>query len=221
MCQICGAQHDRAQGCYSALAEKDRNLASEVAGLVSEVAGLVSEVAGLREERAMKPTELNITGMVDEKKNIRYISNAFLQADGKWLALADVEGALCRVEVKISPSVVPTPICSPRGIPLVISCDPAFLETNSLLTVELHGKWYSLFLIRPGRLVEAVPFPTELCIHGATSYSDHVPNPCAVEEWAKAHKVQVDAMAMELMVGRWRIEAQECETLCGTTEYRS
>lgn len=162
-----------------------------------------------------KPIELNITGMVDEKKNIRYISNAFLQADGKWLALADVEGALCRVEVKISPSVVPNPISSPRGIPLLISCNPAFLETNSLLTVELHGKWYNLFLIRPGGLVETILFPMEPCPHGKPYFVDHVPNPCSVQIWARKNKVQVDALALELMVGRWRIDAQECETLCG------
>ena len=45
--------------------------------------------------------EVSVEGFVDAK-GIRYIGKAAKQPDGKWICLADVGGALCRVEVTIS-----------------------------------------------------------------------------------------------------------------------
>jgi hypothetical protein len=46
-------------------------------------------------------TEIDVDGMVDAK-GIRFIGKAILMGDGTWRCLADVGGALCRVEVKIT-----------------------------------------------------------------------------------------------------------------------
>jgi hypothetical protein len=46
-------------------------------------------------------TEFDVDGHVDAK-GIRYIGKAVLMGDGTWRCLANVGGALCRVEVKIT-----------------------------------------------------------------------------------------------------------------------
>jgi hypothetical protein len=45
--------------------------------------------------------ELDVDGIVDAR-GIRYIGKAAKHNDGTWTCLADVGGALCRVEVTIS-----------------------------------------------------------------------------------------------------------------------
>jgi hypothetical protein len=40
--------------------------------------------------------------MVDSK-GVRFIGKAMRSGDGTWTCLADVGGALCRVEVRVSP----------------------------------------------------------------------------------------------------------------------
>jgi hypothetical protein len=46
-------------------------------------------------------TEINVDGMHDAK-GVRFLGKATLMGDGTWRCLADVGGALCRVEVKIT-----------------------------------------------------------------------------------------------------------------------
>lgn len=46
------------------------------------------------------PEEVDVDGFVDAK-GIKYIGKALKQPDGKWICIADVYGALCRVEVTI------------------------------------------------------------------------------------------------------------------------
>lgn len=46
--------------------------------------------------------EIDIDGYVDER-GIKYLGKAVRQEDGTWQCLANVGGALCRVEVKITP----------------------------------------------------------------------------------------------------------------------
>ena len=46
------------------------------------------------------PEEVDVDGFVDAK-GIKYIGKALKQPDGKWICIADVDGALCRVEVTI------------------------------------------------------------------------------------------------------------------------
>lgn len=45
--------------------------------------------------------ELDVDGMKDRTRDIWYIGKAYRQPDGKWRCLADVNGALCLVEVRI------------------------------------------------------------------------------------------------------------------------
>ena len=52
------------------------------------------------------PDEIDIDGVVDEKRNVRYIGKAKRRPDGTYLALANVSGALCRVEISITHAVV-------------------------------------------------------------------------------------------------------------------
>jgi hypothetical protein len=44
---------------------------------------------------------LDIHGREDLDGRVRYIGHAALQPDGSWRALADIDGALCVVEVNI------------------------------------------------------------------------------------------------------------------------
>ena len=48
--------------------------------------------------------QLDVDGMVDPKHDITYIGKATKMEDGTWRCLANVEGALCLVEVNIKPS---------------------------------------------------------------------------------------------------------------------
>jgi hypothetical protein len=45
-------------------------------------------------------TEIDLDGRIDEK-GIRFFGKATRRADGKWVCLADVGGALCLVEIRI------------------------------------------------------------------------------------------------------------------------
>lgn len=50
-------------------------------------------------------TEIDVDGLVDETTNVRYLGKATRGFDGRWTCLADVGGALCRVEVTVRPIV--------------------------------------------------------------------------------------------------------------------
>ena len=53
-------------------------------------------------EIAKKPKEIDVDGIKDPNYEITYIGKATQMDDGTWRCLANVEGALCLVEVKIS-----------------------------------------------------------------------------------------------------------------------
>lgn len=50
-------------------------------------------------------TEIDVHDIVDESTGIRYIGKAKRGFDGRWVCLAEVGGALCRVEVRVTPTV--------------------------------------------------------------------------------------------------------------------
>lgn len=50
-------------------------------------------------------TEIDVDGLVDEGAGIRYLGKVTKMFDGSWRCLADVCGALCLVEVRISPTI--------------------------------------------------------------------------------------------------------------------
>jgi hypothetical protein len=51
-------------------------------------------------------TEIDVDGLIDESTGIRYIGKAAKTFDGHWLCLANVGGALCRVELTVKPAIV-------------------------------------------------------------------------------------------------------------------
>ncbi len=51
--------------------------------------------------------EIDLNGYVD-KKGVKYIGKAAKQPNGKWACLANVAGALCWVEVAITPKEITT-----------------------------------------------------------------------------------------------------------------
>jgi hypothetical protein len=50
-------------------------------------------------------TEIDVDGLVDEAIDVTYIGKATRTFEGRWLCLASVGGALCRVEVTVRPTV--------------------------------------------------------------------------------------------------------------------
>ena len=50
----------------------------------------------------IEPDELDVDGRMDAKGGVVFIGNAKRQSDGTWRCLANVGGALCIVEVKIT-----------------------------------------------------------------------------------------------------------------------
>lgn len=51
--------------------------------------------------------ELDLDGLVDQK-GVEYIGKAVQQPDGTWICLANVNGALCRVQVTVHPQEINT-----------------------------------------------------------------------------------------------------------------
>ena len=54
---------------------------------------------------AADATEIDVDGLVDESTGIRYIGKAMKIFDDRWLCLANIGGALCRVELTVRPAV--------------------------------------------------------------------------------------------------------------------
>lgn len=50
-------------------------------------------------------TEIDVDGLFDESTGICYIGKATKTFDDRWLCLANIGGALCRVELTIRPAV--------------------------------------------------------------------------------------------------------------------
>ncbi len=99
---------------------------------------------------------------------------------------------------------------SDRGEPLAYHGDPTRAPT---VTVEVYEKWYHLFAVRPDGTVEKLDLGME-----TEAWSDHVPVPALVEAWADAHGYVVDWLSLEMMRGRWLLEAcgmQDTETFGG------
>jgi hypothetical protein len=54
---------------------------------------------------ATDATEIDVDGLVDPVTGIRYIGKATRTFEGRWICLAEVGNALCRVEVSVRPTV--------------------------------------------------------------------------------------------------------------------
>lgn len=100
-----------------------------------------------------------------------------------------------------------TTLLSHRGHPLVLTNG---VPSRSTITVELYEKWYGLFIVHRDGSVEKIPFPDEpeYCHSDESPYVDHVPNPKVVARYAQINDYHVDNLAIELIVGRWEIQAK-------------
>lgn len=92
----------------------------------------------------------------------------------------------------------------------MIGLSRALLASRPTLTVADEEKWYCLYLMQRAntdfdsvRVIE-VGF-AELHGYSGTPYVDHAPNPAAVEWLAEAKGWHLDAVALELIEGRWRL----------------
>ena len=85
----------------------------------------------------------------------------------------------------------------------------ALLSRGAVLTVELHIKWYSLFLVE-GVCVSAVSYSQleAFAPKGESPYVDHVPNPEAVQRLCAKRGWTLDYLALELLIGRWEWEVK-------------
>ena len=63
-----------------------------------------NELAELKHTEETICGELDVDGVVDDK-GMRFIGKAKKQPDGTWVCLANVGGALCQVEVRITITV--------------------------------------------------------------------------------------------------------------------
>lgn len=102
----------------------------------------------------------------------------------------------------------PRTYLSRRGLPLLWIEEPL---ADPVLTVENYVKWYWLHLVLPDGRVEEVNFGAldRLANRmGDTPYCDHVPNPRVVQRLADDHRWHLDPNALEMLIGRWEIEAR-------------
>jgi len=92
----------RGEGSPSA-EQTSRGLAADAAHRSSSVT--VSR-RGVRRPRKVpmdvEMKELNLDGLVDEEKGVRYIGQATRRPNGQWVCLADVMGCLCLVELRVA-----------------------------------------------------------------------------------------------------------------------
>ena len=87
---------------------------------------------------------------------------------------------------------------SDRGMLLVFQEIDAGIP---VLTVENYCKWYCLYLVDSSGDVTPVDFPED-------GYTDHVPYPDAVEALAESRGWVVDEQSMEMIIGRYMLEAR-------------
>lgn len=104
-----------------------------------------------------------------------------------------------------------------RHVPVTEDGTPLALEPRPngrdvpFVTVPMASKWYWLFVLHPdGRLVKHDFGVLEgFEPKGQPYFVDHVPNPHAVDGWARSMGYYVDDVAMDMLVGRWEIEVVE------------
>ena len=75
------------------------------------------------------------------------------------------------------------------------------------ITVENYIKWYSLWLRMPDGTAQALAFP-EILARADSAYRDHVPNPMHVALYARERGYDIEETALEIMIGRWVLEAE-------------
>lgn len=92
-----------------------------------------------------------------------------------------------------------------RNLPLL--CQDIDIE-DSIVTVENYCKWYDLQVVLPTGEIQRHGFDELEGFTESSAYVDHVPNPAAVVRWAASHNYRVDQRSLEMMLGRWLLEAR-------------
>lgn len=104
------------------------------------------------------------------------------------------------------------------GTPLAWSRGPD-PRTRPVLTVALRLKWYALYVVHVEDTVEEVSFEmlsvTLQKLGVYPPYQDHVPNPRVLRLAAERCGYDLDELAEEIAVGRWRMENQIHCMVCG------
>ncbi len=101
-------------------------------------------------------------------------------------------------------------ITSPRGIPLAWWWNESTLLNQSVLTVELCSKRYSLWVVHQGDVtpLEYHQLDTDL----ASNYVDHTVKPAAVFEHMRRHpELRMPEIAWDMIVGQWLNEQDDSE----------
>ena len=99
---------------------------------------------------------------------------------------------------------------SDRGIPLIYHGAPP--NTGAVLTMENYLKWYCIYRVMPGGVVEVVDYREYEAVErgpkGSNTWYDHVPNPDMLD-LIEAHlgkDVQWCQESCDMIVGRHRLE---------------
>lgn len=102
---------------------------------------------------------------------------------------------------------------SKRGHQLILT--NGLDENQAIITVELHTKWYNLFLVFPdGGFVEFEPDVFDV------GYRDNTYNPYDLINFAQHNNYTIDEMALELIVGRWQIQTLNSYPNIEPNEYK-
>lgn len=103
--------------------------------------------------------------------------------------------------------MTPRTYITERGHALCWMRDPLDVP---VLTIECYEKWYCLHTVLPGGVICTVSFgelDTLANRYDLTPYADHVPNPKVVQRLASDRGWELDPNALEMIIGRWEIEA--------------
>lgn len=99
---------------------------------------------------------------------------------------------------------------SERDIPLIYHGAPP--EAGAVLTMENYMKWYSIYRILPGGVVERVEYEEYAAVErgpkGSNTWCDHIPNPEMLDliEACLGEGVEWCQESRDMIVGRHRLE---------------
>jgi hypothetical protein len=90
---------------------------------------------------------------------------------------------------------------SPRGNPLVYVGAPR-KDLRGIITVENYMKWYELYVVASDGSVHKLEYDHTI------NFGSHTPLPSDVFAYAERNGMEVDQRSMEMIVGRWYMEAE-------------
>jgi hypothetical protein len=100
---------------------------------------------------------------------------------------------------------------SDRNIPLVFNGEASTFP--GIITIENYLKWYNLYIVRPDGSVE------KLQSDNTIAWRDHVPCPSDIVAFADRRHLDIDQQSMEMIVGRYTLEARDIDPEAIGIEY--